>query len=286
MITQTRQYDLTYLSLGAGVQSAYTYCMSTLGLHDCPRADVALFSDTQVEPHWVYEQLAALMVWGGQQERPIPIEIVTAGDLGQAVVGRLNGTRSRCPAIPVFTTMGDGSAGPLRRHCTQDYKIAPIQKRVRRLLGVGYRQRIGSKRALCMLGISTDELIRAKPSRDKWVDNCHPLIDARLRRSDCSKGLEELGLTGFRKSACRFCPYHDDDFWLDLKQNHPEEFEQAAEFDDQIRDMSKSGARNPCFVHRSLLPLREVPLEQRVADRNAFPLLDGFQDECEGMCGV
>ena len=41
---------LTYLSLGAGVQSTALLVISAHGLYGCPRADLAIFADTQDEP--------------------------------------------------------------------------------------------------------------------------------------------------------------------------------------------------------------------------------------------
>ena len=35
------------------------------------------------------------------------------------------------------------------------------------------------------LGISTDEAIRMKPSRDRWIQNRYPLIEAGMSRRDC-----------------------------------------------------------------------------------------------------
>ncbi len=45
-------FDFTYLSLGAGVQSTAMLIMSALGLYGCPNADVAIFADTGDEPAW------------------------------------------------------------------------------------------------------------------------------------------------------------------------------------------------------------------------------------------
>lgn len=98
---------LTYLSLGAGVQSTALLVMSNLGLHGCPRADVAIFADTQDEPAYVYEHLAALEAWS-----EIPVRRVTAGRLSDAGEGFLR--------IPAFTETAAGT-GMLRRQCTREY---------------------------------------------------------------------------------------------------------------------------------------------------------------------
>ena len=57
-------FDLTYLSLGAGVQSTALYILSTRGERGVPKTDVAVFADTGDEPDHVYRQLDALEDWG------------------------------------------------------------------------------------------------------------------------------------------------------------------------------------------------------------------------------
>jgi hypothetical protein len=41
--------------------------------------------------------------------------------------------------------------------------------------------------------------------------------------------------------------------------------------------------KNQGFLHRSLLPLDQVNFSGL---ENQFDMLDGFGNECEGMCGV
>lgn len=131
---------MIYLSLGAGVQSSALYVMTTLGLHGCPKADVAIFADTQDEPAYVYDQLSSLSASGSKHGGP-KVESVTAGHLSADVIGRHNGTRPPFAAVPAFTLGDDGRPAILRRQCTREYKIAPIEKRVRTLLGLVPRQR-------------------------------------------------------------------------------------------------------------------------------------------------
>ena len=259
--------DYLYMSLGAGVQSSAMYILAEQG--EIPRPEVAIFADTQDEPPWVYDQLEALEAWS-----TIPIRRVTAGKISGDM-----GTRGRFATIPAFTVGSDGKAAPLRRQCTREYKIAPIQKEVRRLMGYKPRQRIPEGGATCQLGITVDEVTRMRPSRDRWVINSFPLIEAKLHRDSCRRIVEEAGFPSPRKSSCIFCPYHGDLFWHDLKTNHPEIFEEACGFDDRIRDMTKAGDKKPAYLHRSLKPLREVEF---IDERQGM-----FDWMCDsGHCGV
>ncbi len=269
--------DFTYLSFGAGVQSTAVLVMSNLGLRGCPRADVAIFADTGDEPQWVYEQVDRMTKWSD-----IPVEVVSTGCLSDDVRARQTGSISRFACISVFTAAarGDGKNAILRRQCTREYKIEPIEKRVRALLGYKPRQRI-KESVECCIGISLDEVTRIKPSRTRWITNRWPLVDAGMRRHDCQRIIEEQGLPQPRKSSCVFCPYHSDAFWRDLKENHSGEFDKAVEFDVDIRSMSRSGMRQPVFLHRSLVPLDEVDLTDPHKDQ-----VDMFANECEGYCAT
>ena len=166
----------------------------------------------------------------------------------------------------------------LRRQCTREYKIEPIERAVRSFLGVKRVPR--GVRVEALIGISWDEVQRMKPSRTPWVDNRYPLVDARLTRRDCLRIAAEAGLAEPKKSACVFCPFHDDKYWLNLRDNHPEEFARAVAFDVAIRDMSKSGIKGQMFLHRSLKPLQ-------MADFRHDGQVDlDFGQECGGVCGV
>lgn len=268
--------EVTYISFGAGVQSTALLVMSNLGMLGCPRADVAIFADTGDEPSWVYDQVARMTLWS-----EIPVVVVKWGHLSADVLDRHKGQRTRFAAIPAFTTGDDGRATPLRRQCTREYKIQPIERYIKRdycglVKGQHAKRRI---KATALIGISLDEATRMKPSRTPWVTNQYPLVEAGLRRHNCLEITRSVGLPDPRKSSCVFCPYHGDDFWRRLKTENPDEFARAASFDDAIRDMSKSGVRGQVFLHRSMKPLRVIDFD---AQGRLFSNLE--DEECEGGC--
>ena len=265
--------SLTYLSLGAGVQSTALLILSAQG--KCQRADVAIFADTGDEPSWVYRHVEWLKAWSS-----IPIEVVQQGHLSVDVLARHKGQRTRFAAIPAWTSGEDGRAAPLRRQCTREYKIQPIERKVRSLLGLKKGERAkGRVHVTALIGISLDEATRMSPSRTPWITNAYPLVDLGLRRLDCLRVIREAGVPTPRKSSCVFCPYHGDEYWRTLKRDFPKEFERAAEFDDGIRDMSKSQVRGKVFLHRSLRPLRIIDF-----DAQGRLFADGYENECEGGC--
>jgi hypothetical protein len=268
--------DFTYISLGAGVQSSALLIMSAKGLYGCPKADIAIFADTGDEPQWVYDYLAILIPWG--EKHGIPVHTTSKGRLSEWVIERQQDGK-RFVNIPVFTKGELDKIGMLRRQCTREFKIEPIEQYVRKYLGYGHRKRC-KHQVDALHGISVDEATRMKPSKLKWMTNRFPLVDASLDRDDCLAIITGEGLPEPQKSSCVYCPYHSDFYWFQLKKYYPEEFEKAAKFDSSIRDMTMRGRTDLAYLHRSCLPLREVEFD--CTDEE----IDYFENECEGMCGL
>jgi hypothetical protein len=270
---------LRVLSLGAGVQSSTLALMAAHG-EITPMPDCAIFADTQSEPASVYRWLNYL-----ESRLPFPVHRVTAGSLRNEIVNATNGKQRMDARPPFFLSTG----GMLHRQCTQDYKLLPIQKKQRELLGLKPRQR--APKHVCIeqwIGISLDEIHRMKPSRLPYVQHRWPLVEARISRHNCLNWLERRGYPTPPKSACTFCPYHDDHFWRQMKKTEPEAFADAVTIDSAIRngvkDRTNKKPLSPAqwFVHRSLLPLADVDFST-AEDRGQ---LNMFINECEGMCGV
>ena len=179
--TTSGDYDYTYLSLGAGVQSSALLVLACTD-ERVPTPDVAIFADTGDEPASVYDYLEILTDWA----KPFGVDVLTTqkGVLSDAC-------KKGFVPVPIYTANADGSTGILRRQCTREYKIAPITKKVRELLGYEPRYRV-KESVRAMLGISLDEIQRMKESRFKWVTNCFPLVDLEIKRSDCLKLLQKL----------------------------------------------------------------------------------------------
>ena len=257
------------ISLGAGVQSSTMALMVKHG--DLPPVDCAIFADTGGEPQYVYDWLKKL-----DFILPYPIHRVTNGNLLESLMGSRSG---RFASIPAFIDTKSG--GMSRRQCTREYKISAIQKKVRELMGLQPHERC-QEPAQILIGISMDEVVRMKPSGNGFMLNTFPLIDKNMTRQHCLHWLAGHGYRAPKKSACTFCPYHDDVYWRDLKMNHPGDFANAVAVDEAIRSGSRMKMDNKVYLHRSLTPLKDVDF------RNAQDMgqVDAFNNECEGMCGV
>ena len=171
-----------------------------------------------------------------------------------------------------------------RRQCTEHYKIAPVRRKLRELLGLSKRQRVPSRTTVELwLGISTDESIRMRTSRDRWIRNRYPLIEAGMSRSDCLAWWKARYDRPLERSACIGCPYQSRHRWVETKGRWPELFAEAVEIDANLRGRL-AFAKEP-YLH----PLR-IPLGQAVSlDESGLGIVgrsDGFGNECEGHCGV
>ncbi|WP_243706114.1 hypothetical protein [Micromonospora sp. KC721] len=101
----------------------------------------------------------------------------------------------------------------------------------------------------------------------------HPLLDLGWRRADCLRFLAGHGLADTPKSSCVGCPFHDDGFWLALREHSPQEWADAVTFDRSIRSGSAPAnadghpLRGKFFLHRQRVPLDEVALRLRPRTR-------------------
>lgn len=268
------------LSLGAGVQSSCLALMASEGLTD--RLDAAVFADTGWEPKAVYEWLDELSeILSG---RGIPVYRVSSGNIKNDAmrsqfVGR-GSRQGRYASMPYFFLGPNGEQGQIKRQCTSEYKIEPIRKWLKyEFMGYKKYERIKGVVVESWRGISVDELCRAKPDRESWIFARFPLIEMRMNRNNCVEWLKRRGYGKVPRSACIACPYRRNHEWKWLRDNSPEEWQEAVEFDAAIRK-SGAGMRGEVFVHDSRLPLACVNLDGDTRQMNLW------DDECEGMCGV
>ena len=270
--------QLRVLSLGAGVESSTVALMAAHG-EITPMPDAAIFADTQWEPAHVYRHLEWLR---SVAELPFPIHVVSMGNIRANVLTRRNTTGGRYAAIPWFTVNQDGSHGQGRRQCTSEYKLTAIMRKIREMLGKGRRERIAKGAVEVWIGISTGEAMRMKPARQQWMTNRWPLIEAGMGRRDCERWLSVNGYPIPKKSACIGCPFHNDTYWRDMRDNRPDEWADAVAIDRALREGDARGMKAAEFMHSQRVPLNQVDLS--TAEEHGQGNL--FINECEGMCGV
>lgn len=252
--------DLRLLSLGAGVQSTVLALMTADGT--LPKVDGAIFADTGWEPARVYKHLDRLRAV--LKDAGIPLHVVSKGNLRHDSLDPAH----RYASVPYFVRNPDGSDGMGRRQCTSEYKLSPISRKARELLGAAapdFRRVPKGRVAEQWIGFSTDEIHRVSDREGvSYLHKAYPLLDLGMSRKDCERWLNARGWGDTAKSACIGCPFHGNAQWRDLRDNHPAEWADAVAFDEAIR---KGGARGlplngEAFLHRSRVPLSIAPINR------------------------
>lgn len=277
----------SFLSLGAGVQSSTIALMAAHG-EITPMPDAAIFADTQAEPASVYRWLEWL-----EKQLPFPVHRVSRGDLTKEslTLREFKDDSSRHwvkSLIPAFIENPDGTRGIMGRQCTFSYKVEQLEKAARRLGNIKRGQK--EITVTQWIGISWDEIQRIKPARVPWSQHRWPLVELRMGRRDCLRWMKDRGYPTPPRSACVYCPFHSDREWRRLKDEEPQEFARAIQFekDLQAAKAKTDNQRGVPFLHPSLVPLDQVDFRTDI-ERGQLSLWleeQSFGNECEGMCGV
>lgn len=263
---------LRILSLGAGRQSTTLALLAARG--ELEPLDGAIFSDTGWEPSAVYAHLERLRV-EVLEPAGIPLHIVSNGNIRRDALD----PEHRFASMPLYVRNADGSEGMGRRQCTKEYKLVPIMRRIRTLLGAPDREdgvpgRVtGGRWAEQWIGFSVDERGRALDARHtRYAIPRYPLLERGLSVDDCQAINAAAGFAGIAKSACIGCPYHGNAQWRRMRDEDPESWADAVDFDAAIRKGSARAnalghqLRGENYLHRSRVPLDVAPID-RVTSR-------------------
>lgn len=243
------------LSLGVGLQSVVLALMSARG--DLPMLDVAIFSDTGDEKRATYAYLDYL-------EPLLPFPVIRTkrpgATLGQHAINIANLPVTRTSSPPWYTA---GPDGMLPKQCNSEFKKRPVNRELAKLV----RQATGKHRLPAApiveqwFGMTIDELWRLAVNEKRYIHNRYPLTELRMTRGDCVTWLESRQYRIPPKSSCKYCPFQRDDQWLDMQENHPEDFADVVEFDRAIRP-GFFGMTGRAFVHRQRKPIDEISFER------------------------
>lgn len=257
---------LEVLSAGVGVQTITLAQLSIEG--HLPPLDCAIFADTGWEPAHVYTQLGhmadALAAVG------VPTYIVNNGNIRDDAL-----TDGRFASMPLHMK-GDAGNGIARRQCTNEYKLTPIKRKVRELLGASkvvtpsglatvgrVPGKPGTRFVNMWVGISTDEIERVKPSDVSYIRRSDPLIDVlNMSRDDCERYLAERWPHPVSRSSCIGCPYHDNKTWREMRDGDPVAFADAVDFDRSLRAGGLDAFKSEAYLHEQRVPLGEADLDR------------------------
>lgn len=172
-------------------------------------------------------------------------------------------------SIDIPVRMANGAPG--NRNCTAQWKIEIVARETKR------RGATEDNRAVVGVGISVDEIERAKDSTIAWQVTDHPLLDLRMRRTDCQRVILAAGLPLPPKSACWFCPMKRPEDWHEMRRNEPADFAQACDLEDLINKRRESLGKDHVYFTRFAQPLRQ-------AIPDGVDLLPFADDPADGAC--
>lgn len=299
--------DLTLraISYGGGVQSTALLVLAAQRVIDFPLFVMANVGDDSEEPATLtyVREIAAPFAAQHGIELVLRNRIKRDGST-ETLWGRLMKEGSRSLPIPV--RMSNGAPGT--RSCTADFKIAVTARELKQRGAHGGRscpahaieapclahsrpagkcrlhphQQCGSclpaRPAVLGIGISVDEIQRANNRRQEPHEQIvYPLLDLRMRRTDCARLIADAGLPVPPKSSCWFCPMHRPSAWQDQAREQPDLFERACQLEDTLNERRRGLGRDEVFLTRFGIPLREA------INTNQLPLFT-TGDEHDGQC--
>jgi hypothetical protein len=259
--------------LGGGTPSTSLLLMSLAG--QLPRLDTVVFPDTGFERRAVTEHLARLA--RVTRSAGVAFHRVGAGSLRDDA---LDPASHDWAGLPLLVADGDRRARRLPARCATRYRAVPVGRKVRELWRTAGRPQVE-----LWLGLAREDASRSARADAGPVRYRFPLIERGLTRADCQRWLAAHGWAA-PTAGCVGCPLQADLRWAELRDTTPDEWAEAVALDRAIRGGRPRQGSPPlngeAFVHRSLLPLDQVDLGGPADGA----VIDGFGNECEGMCAT
>lgn len=305
-MTATPAEQLRAVSYGGGVQSTALLVLAAQGVIDFPLFVMANVGDDSEEPATLAYVRDVAAPFAAQHGIELVVRSRTRRDGStETLWGRLMKEGSRSLPIPV--RMSNGAPGT--RPCTADFKIAVTAKKLKRRGARGGRacmehtlsnpclphrkdagkcrlhpatdcsQCVAARPAILGIGISVDEIQRANNRRQEAHEQIvYPLLDLRLRRTDCARLIAQARLPVPPKSSCWFCPMHRPSVWQDQAREQPDLFDRACQLEDTLNRRRRELGRDEVFLTRFGIPLREA------INTDQLPLFAVGGDDQAGEC--
>lgn len=314
--------SLRLLSLGAGVQSTALLLLAAEGRIEKP--DLAIFSDTGWEPREVYDHLDRLerevaepagipilrLQYGNLRDDVLGEGRMTGATLPAFTTPMPGADRGgivkrQCTEAykirPIRQYVREALGAPISekecRFCagTQKRRVPWLAKRGDHRLyactpcrASGTRRTVGpaprGAYAVQQIGISLDEVQRARDVTTGYLHNSYPLLDMSWTRDACTVYLQGMGWGSTPRSACIGCPYKKNSEWRRLRDGSPDEWQDAVAFDRGLREMPARMASGllhvDAYLHPSLLPLDQAPIDALTPRERG-----GQQTDLLGMLG-
>lgn len=198
-------------------------------------------------------------------EKGILFYTVSGPNLFDDLVGLKSTNKSRIDNPPYWTQNKEtGKRGRLLQKCTQKYKIAPMDRKLREILEEKYgisrnSKRLGDNIVEKWIGFTYSEIQRIKPSSRRYYYFEYPLINLKWSNDDVVKFFLENKLKIPPRSVCNACFANGLSTLKEMYEQRPQDYEQAVRVDESVRDLSQVGIRDSVFVSNTLIPLKDLP---------------------------
>jgi hypothetical protein len=235
---------------GCGTQSTAIAALIVTG--KLPKPDLAWFVDVGYEKQSTHRYLDSHLM-PTMAKVGVQINVLKSSEY---VSSDLFDEQGYC-RLPLYR-MHEGARQKFDARCSNLWK---------RVVAFRWLKAQGVERCDTWLGISTDEIKRARKSMTWWNQNRYPLVELGIDRGRCLWLIGKLGWPEPPRTSCYFCPGNNDHSWISLKHNAPDDFARACETEDLIHER-----RADMFLHESCVPLRDVTFRNE----------DRLQMECFG----
>lgn len=252
---------ITALSHSGGAQSQYMLEMVLRGEWEKPFRFVVLNADPGMEDSRTYRFVRETR----RRCQAAGIDYITAPgpDLWVDIVNSVHNGATRIDNPPFWCKKPDGSRGRLAQKCTAYYKIAPMDRALRRY--IVQKHNIGAPELRPGLvekwiGFAADEWHRCSESAQQYITLRYPLIERKLDRAAIEAGYIKHAIPKPPRSVCAACFANGLDYFREMFNDRPEDWEKAVDVDNAIEDWHLRGITTyPVFVSASLTRLRDMP---------------------------
>lgn len=260
-MTEASKPYITVLSYSGGRQSARLLWGILRGEIEKPFRFLVLNADPGMEKRATREYNR--MMRAKCAEAGIDFIRAPGGNLYYDIVNSASTGQTRIDNPPYWTRNEDGSSGKLRQKCTKEYKIAAMDRALRKYMAQKYSVSAGVLRPGFVekwIGFTHDEWHRCSESPVQYIRLRFPLIELKETKSECVGYFLKNELPLPPPSVCVACFANGLETFKHMYEHEPEDWQIAVEVDNAVEQWKALGiTEQEVFVSRSLVRLRDMP---------------------------
>lgn len=236
-------------SSGGGTQSTAIAALIIQG--KLPRPDVVVIADTERECSETWRYLdsivaPALATFG------VEVHKIKGWSTNPSIASKNGNTL----LIPAWTDEA-GTIGKLSGFCSNTWKVEARDRWLSKTMG------LTRSKYKVWIGLSYDEWRRAQrliagkegSAGLIWL----PLLsDLRMRRHESIQVVKDMGWPDPPRSRCWMCPNQSDGEWLDLKENHHDDFMKAVIFEKELHMLDPHA-----WLHKTCKPIDKIDFRRQ-----------------------